>query len=92
MAVRNKRPCKNCPQSPDGEQKVNAKGINYTVTYVGPQDQGEKLWKHVLFGTGTCINMIEGYAKMQMPGDPLPGLKELRDRLNVIIETLGPKK
>jgi len=36
------------------------------------QGEAERLWRHVMFGTGTCVGMIEGYLNIGMPGDPLP--------------------
>jgi hypothetical protein len=50
------------------------------------------LWKHVLFGTGTCISMIEGYAKAKLTGNPLKGLLQLRDRLNRVIALYEEKQ
>jgi len=55
---------------------------------VGVPGESARLWSHVTFGTGTCIGMIEGYLALGMPGDPLPGVTALRDRLNKIIATI----
>lgn len=52
---------------------------------VSSRSESERLWKHVLFGTGTCIGMIEGYTALNLPGDPRAGLKKLRDRINTLI-------
>ena len=51
-------------------------------------EDGLKLWRHVLFGANTCLDMIDGYAKLEMPGDPTEGLTFLRDRLNKTIQLL----
>lgn len=50
-----------------------------------PEQEYHKLWRHVLIGTGTCVRMLEGYANLSMPGDPLEALVDLRDRLSKII-------
>ncbi len=97
MAVRNKKRCSTCPapkpkvvvqtERVDAgayplEAKPNAPNLTYEVS------EALKLWKHVLFGTSTCISMIEGYANLQLPGDPLEGVTHLRDRLNQVIQKL----
>ena len=50
--------------------------------------EGMRLWSHVLFGTNTCVSMIEGYQQLGMPGDPLPAIIQLRDRLSNLIHTI----
>ena len=100
MPPRNqKKPCHNCPQ-PKAERDLRAqrpvkKGADPLVAAPPseqpnsvPVEEGLKLWRHVLFGTNTCIDMIEGYSKLGMPGDPTDGVKHLRNRLNQIINNL----
>lgn len=85
MPPRNRpKPCHNCPKPKS--KKAPPAAISQPVDL--PEAEGIKLWKHVLFGTTTCLNMIEGYAKFNMPGDPLEGVTHLRDRLNSIIQML----
>lgn len=47
--------------------------------------EGQRLWKHVLFGTSTCVSMIEGYAALDMPGNPKEALVALRDRIQKVL-------
>lgn len=89
MAVRNKKkPCTNCPKP---KPTVKSVVVQPLAVFNVEMDQGLRLWKHVLFGTGTCIDMIEGYMKGNLPGDPIDGVKHLRDRLTQIINTLEAK-
>lgn len=96
MAVRNaksKKPCGDCPQpkatiSPATTrppEPIQSRGAQVKIMYSLPMEEGLRLWKHVLFGTSTCIAMIEGYALLGMPGDPLDGLTQMRDRLSKVI-------
>jgi len=54
--------------------------------------EAERLWKHVLFGTGTCVGMLSGYTALELPGDPLPHLYSLAERLHEIIATHEKRK
>lgn len=86
MAVRNARKrCRgrNCPDAPQVKMAAQPTAM-LNITSDG---EGMRLWKHVLFGTGTCIGMIEGYAALGMPGDPYEALCQLRERLNQVIST-----
>jgi hypothetical protein len=49
------------------------------------ETESSRLWRHVTFGTMTCIGMCEGYLNLGLPGDPTPELVAMRDRLNNII-------
>lgn len=95
MSVRYKNlkvKCATCPKAPDRASRASA------AAKVAPEppsekltlseQQGIKLWSHVLFGTGTCVGMIEGYARMDMPGDPREAITELRDRLSQLLISL----
>jgi molybdopterin biosynthesis enzyme len=57
---------------------------NMTLAITSP-GEGERLWKHVLFGTSTCVQMIEGYADLAMPGNPCAALVALRDRIEKVL-------
>jgi hypothetical protein len=61
------------------------------VLAITSQGEGERLWKHVLFGTMTCVAMIEGYADLAMPGDCVQGVTLLRDRLDAVLTKLKSK-
>lgn len=95
MAVRNRRKCGNCPEplkkvvavKPQVGRPSEPKRVVQGL-YLATSDEGQRLWKHVCFGTSTCIAMIEGYALMQMPGDPTEALVQMRDRLNQVLTAL----
>lgn len=92
MAVRYKGRCRFCPdQQPAQSVKAALKpkpDTSKAVLSITTPGEGQRLWKHVLFGTSTCISMIEGYADLGMPGDPRSALIEMRDRLNKVISNL----
>jgi hypothetical protein len=88
--------CRTCRTPPlatpvqDAAEKAASKLKNtqvdlQVITVVGEAD---RLWRHVLFGTGTCIGMLAGYAALSMPGNPLPELRALRQRIDEIIKSL----
>lgn len=87
MAPRNTRPnqtgpCKTCPQ-----KQAMPPALRVAIQSL-PEQQGQYLWSHVVFGTGTCISMIEGYAKHGMPGANANAIHALRDRLNGVLDAL----
>lgn len=81
---RNRRGCSNCPKPPAAQSSPPEQRVLQITT----DSEGDRLWKHVLFGTSTCLAMIEGYADLAMPGDPRDTLVSFRDRLNTLIERL----
>jgi len=68
--------------------KAVAKLKELAPELVTSQAEGEKLWRHALFGTGTCVGLLSGYAALGMPGDPVPHLQALVSRLTETIELL----
>lgn len=89
MPPRNRKPpCHNCPPAKERQPKLPSQPAKAPAEV---RDFGTsealRLWNHILFGTGTCVGMIEGYTALNMPGDPLDGIKHLRDRLTTIINT-----
>lgn len=90
MARRNRR-CRGCPDSPpavatpvqDATTKIAAKiaGRQLDPNLITRQGESDRLWNHVLFGTATCVGMIEGYAELGLPGNPVPQIAELIRRL-----------
>lgn len=93
MAVRYKNlkvRCATCPKPPERASRKAAPPAEVpTEKLTLPEEHGIKLWSHVLFGTGTCVGMIEGYARQEMPGDPREGIEELRDRLTDVLFSLN---
>lgn len=63
-----------------------------TLFELRPEREYERLWNHVLVGTETCINMINNYVDMNMPGIKLEKLKSFRDRLDSFIKTYETPK
>lgn len=96
MPPRNRRPpCHNCPKAraeqtqpePKRTPKQPPQPAAAVTPLVGfPDSEALRLWNHILFGTGSCIGMIEGYTTRNLYGDPLEGIKHLRDRLNAVIQ------
>jgi hypothetical protein len=95
MVVRNKRPCANCPPPkhdfvapsaarPPGPTPTFQNG-SVKIAMSVSEEEGLRLWKHVLYGTSSCIGMIEGYSLLDVPGNPLEALVQMRDRLNTLI-------
>lgn len=95
MARRKNAPCRGCPPNPpapstitvaaDKSRRADAKVDPVIINTPG---EGQKLWSHVLYGTGTCLGMIEGYYNLRVPGDPLPGLLELKKRIDYLIDKI----
>lgn len=89
------RRCRNCPdpappvkaQSPPPAVAKYA-GKTLDPNLVNRSDESARLWNHVLFGTGTCVGMIEGYVSMGLPGDPLPQIDLLIKRLSAVSKQL----
>lgn len=89
--MRRRKRCRGCPEgkpaSPtpvkDATTKVHDKlsGRKLDATLVTRSGESDALWNHVLFGTGTCIGLIEGYARLGLPGNPAPHLREMIARL-----------
>ena len=96
------RRCRNCPEetqvTPTPVADAASKAVGQLAKalldprLVSVDGEADRLWKHVLFGTGTCVGMIEGYVNLEMPGNPLPHLHNLAGRLIAIIEMLEAQK
>ena len=87
---RSRARCRRCPenQAAIAADKASAqlKEVKPEPKLLTSKGEAERLWKHVLFGTGTCVGMLCGYTDLEMPGNPLQQLYALRDQLNAIIE------
>jgi hypothetical protein len=94
MARRRRKPCRNCPEPVQpSQQAANNAASKLASARLDPQivsmaGEGDRLWRHVCFGTGTCIGMLEGYAALNVPGDPLPQLYSLAARLAGVIQNI----
>lgn len=91
MVRRSKRRCRNCPDEEAVKPTPNVATNKYADRVLEPRlvtqvSESERLWNHVLFGTGTCIGMIEGYAKLGLPGDPAPQIQQLIQRLQGVLK------
>jgi hypothetical protein len=88
---RNKRRCRNCPDAqPAAVQPVQVAATQIATKLAGKKfdnnlltrpGESDRLWNHVLFGTATCVGMIEGYVALGLPGNPHPQIVELVQRL-----------
>jgi hypothetical protein len=95
---RRSRRCRNCPDA----QPAIAQPVQDAVTKLAPKLSGkrldndlltragesDRLWNHVLFGTATCVGMIEGYVALGLPGNPQPQIVELIRRLSNVVKQL----
>lgn len=54
------------------------------MSVITSEGEGQKLWNHVLYGTGTCVGMMQGYFDLGMPGDPLPQIQHLIGMLTTL--------
>ena len=86
MPPRNKAKCRFCPQTATAIALKPTPAPNAATLAITLPGEGERLWKHVLFGTSTCVAMIEGYAGLSMPGNPKAALVALRDRISTVLQ------
>jgi len=88
MACRRRR-CREKAEKVAVQQKAAASGgLQIDPQILTTDGEGCRLWRHVIFGTHTCLSMLAGYAKLGMPGDPVPELRLMVAKLNRIIEIL----
>lgn len=67
-------------------KKSETKPETQTVLMLSSDSEGDRLWRHVAVGTGTCVGMIEQYAALGMPGYPVAAMREIRRRLDQVIQ------
>src|SRR5258708_28958960 len=84
MPPRYQPKCRFCPTTAS-EQELKPTPTMQSVLAITSPGEGERLWKHVLFGTSTCVSMIEGYSSLGMPGSPKDALVALRDRIQKVL-------
>jgi hypothetical protein len=89
MAPRVRRGCRNCPRKPDAAKPQSTAPPR--VLAISGESEGLRLWNHVLFGTGTCISMIEGYQASHMPGQPQNQIRQLIQRLQRVLQKFEEK-
>ncbi len=85
MPPRVKTPCRFCPEETGVTPLKPTPNVATMTLAITSPGEGERLWKHVLFGTSTCVQMIEGYAALDMPGNPKEALVALRDRIQKVL-------
>jgi len=49
--------------------------------------EAEKLWHQTFLGCNCMVEMIGNYVMVGVPGDPVPKMRKLVNRLNEIIQT-----
>ncbi len=77
------------PTPPGGREKVGYPKRIKTPQHLfqlQPYEEYEKLWRHALVGTSSCIGLLEGYSEIGMPGVPVEALKDFAERLLQIVE------
>ena len=96
---RRTRRCRNCPDSPQAPPLLQSKVAQteqkpasvLSQRVIDTDSEGLRLWNHVLFGTKTCCDMIQGYADLGMPGDPRLKIRELIGSLTNTLQQLESK-
>lgn len=85
MGVRykNKRRCRNCPETKEGLPAKSPESQPRTTTYEG---EGCELWNAALVGCGTLFELLFRYVALDVPGEPLPQLERLHIRLGEIVK------
>lgn len=94
MASRNNRRkkfCRNC-DSPNVVAKAAKKAAEQTPSVISEGTESVRLWRHVLYGTGTCVGMMEGYAALGMEGASVEQIQALIVRLDKLISTVQNKQ
>lgn len=88
--------CKNCPDAvpPVGSQTpaiiaANNAALKMALRPIAEGTEGTKLWHHLLFGTGTLIGMMDGYADAGLPGGPVDQVNQLIQRLVQVAQKLA---
>jgi len=84
MAVRNKRRrCRNCPEEANALPPPQPQPAATTPTF---GSESSRLWQFSLYACNTALELMYGFAVMDVPGDPVPSLKRLHTRLGEIIQ------
>jgi hypothetical protein len=52
---------------------------------VSLDSEGVVLWRHVLYGLGTIVGLLEGYTDIGVPGNPLTELEALLRRIHTLV-------
>ena len=88
MAVRFKagRVCRTC--TTPAQTAIAKAAVQVPTRVLTSESESNGLWKHVLFGTGTVVGLIKGYAVAGLPGDPRDGIKALIATLNEALMVL----
>lgn len=88
MSCRRRRCRENDKQKAKAAVAATVEGIQIAPAILTTEGEGCRLWKHVVFGTNTCLSMLDGYADLGMPGDPVPELQLMVTKLKRIITKL----
>lgn len=84
MAARNTRPEQDCGcDAPRIEPRLEP------VLAITGDSEADRLWKHAMVGTGTCVGLIEQYVSVGMPRPPLNHIAGLHDRLGKVLACLA---
>lgn len=88
---RRARSCRGCKDPEIVATKAIEKAIAATPKVLVPAEEGARMWRHVLFGTGTCIGMMHGYAEQGMPGVDVEQIQALIVSLDKVAKTVKAK-
>jgi len=91
MAVRFKTG-QNCPTCSTPAKTAIAKAAAQAPVRVLTSDgESQYLWRHVLYGAGTIVGLIAGYAKHGLQGEPRDEIKALIATLNDALKALDER-
>lgn len=73
-----------CPAKPKPASRLAP------VLAITTDGEADRLWRHCLVGTSSCVAMIEQYADLGMRKMPIQKIEALRDWLTKIVENYVP--
>ena len=83
MAARPTRPATDCGcDTPRIEPRLTP------VLSITGDGEADRLWKHAMVGTSTCIGLVEQYAALGMPHLPANQIAAFRNRLDQVLTCL----
>lgn len=89
VRFRNGRACPTC--NAPAATAIDKAAAQAPTRVLTSKDESDRLWRHVLYGCGTIVGLIKGYAALGLPGDPREGIKSLIATLQETLNLLeGP--
>jgi len=78
-----KKKCRNCPNEPEPIKVIPYPRKPKANTLVA---HGAQLWNQSIFTLSSVLELLNGYSLTGVPGDQVPQLRRLSERLNQIIQ------